>query len=70
MSLKATLQKVIIEENNYLIIYVPNNLTDQFQPVDFKVDGQAKVLGYVGNSKVAQIFWKFQATFPESSEVQ
>ena len=31
-----------IEENNCIIIYVTNNLTDQFQPLDLKVNGQAK----------------------------
>ena len=32
----------IIEENNCVVIYVPNNLTEQFQPRDFNVNGQAK----------------------------
>ena len=37
-------QKVtsIIEENNCVIIKVPNNLTDQFQPLDLNMNGQAK----------------------------
>ena len=29
----------IIEENNCVTIYVPNNLTDQFQPLDLNVNG-------------------------------
>ena len=32
----------IIEENNCVIIYVLNNLTDKFQTLDFNVNGQAK----------------------------
>ena len=32
----------LIEENNCVVIYVPNNLTDQFQPLDLNVNGQAK----------------------------
>ena len=32
----------IIEENNCVVIYVLNNLTDQFQPRDFNVNGQTK----------------------------
>ena len=32
----------IIEEINCVIIYVPNNLTDQFQPLYLNVNGQAK----------------------------
>ena len=32
----------IIEENNCVIIYAPSNLTDQFQPLDLNVNGQAK----------------------------
>ena len=30
------------EENDCVIIYVPNNMTDQFQPLDLSVNGHAK----------------------------
>ena len=32
----------IIDENNCVITNVPNNFTDQFQPLDLNVNGQAK----------------------------
>ena len=32
----------IIEKNNCVIIYIPSNLTDQFQLLDLNVNGQAK----------------------------
>ena len=32
----------IIEKNNCVIIYIPNNLTDQFQLLDLNMNGQAK----------------------------
>ena len=31
-----------IEENNCVIVHVPNNMTDQFQPLDLNVNGHAK----------------------------
>ena len=31
-----------IEENDCVIVYVPNNMTDQFQPLDLNVNGHAK----------------------------
>ena len=31
-----------IEENKCVIVYVPNNMTDQFQPLDLNVNGHAK----------------------------
>ena len=31
-----------IEENDFVIVYVPNNMADQFQPLDLNVNGQAK----------------------------
>ena len=32
-----------IEDNNCAIVYVPNNMTDQFQPLDLNVNGHARV---------------------------
>ena len=31
-----------IKENDCVIVYVPNNMTDQFQPLDLNVNGHAK----------------------------
>ena len=31
-----------IEENNCVIVHVPNNMTDHFQPLDLNVNGHAK----------------------------
>ena len=31
-----------IEENNCVIVHVPNNMTDQFQPLDLNVNGHVK----------------------------
>ena len=31
-----------IEENDCVIVYIPNNMTDQFQPLDLNVNGHAK----------------------------
>ena len=31
-----------IEENNCVIVHVPNDMTDQFQPLDLNVNGHAK----------------------------
>ena len=31
-----------IEENDCVIVHVPNNVTDQFQPLDLNVNGHAK----------------------------
>ena len=31
-----------IEENNCVIVHVPNNMTDQFQPLDLNVNGHTK----------------------------
>ena len=31
-----------IEENNCLIVQVPNNMTDQFQPLDLNINGNVK----------------------------
>ena len=33
-----------IEENNCVIVHVPNNMTDQFQPLDLNVNRHAKEL--------------------------
>ena len=33
----------LIEENDCVIVYVPNNMTDQFQPLDLNVNGHAKL---------------------------
>ena len=32
----------VIEENNCVIVHVPNNMTDKFQPLDLTVNAQAK----------------------------
>ena len=31
-----------IKENNCVIVHVPNNMSDQFQPLDLNVNGHAK----------------------------
>ena len=31
-----------IKENNCVIVHVPNNMPDQFQPLDLNVNGHAK----------------------------
>ena len=31
-----------IEENNCVIVHVPNDMTDQFQPLDLNVNGHPK----------------------------
>ena len=33
-----------IEENNCVIVHIPNNMTDGFQPLDLNVSGHAKEL--------------------------
>ena len=35
--------RYVITENDYVYVYVPNNLTHEFQPLDLKVSGSAKV---------------------------
>ena len=34
----------VIEENNCIIVQVPNNITDQFQSLDLTINAQAKHL--------------------------
>ena len=31
-----------MEENQYVVIYFPKNMTDQFQPINLTVNGPAK----------------------------
>ena len=31
-----------IEENNFVFVHVPNNVTDQFQPLDLSVNDHTK----------------------------
>ena len=44
-----------IKENNYVIVHVPNNMNDQFQPLDLNVKGHAKEF-----SKEKFEFWYVQ----------
>ena len=32
----------LVEENQYVVLYFPKNMTDQFQPIDLTVNGPAK----------------------------
>ena len=32
--------KALAEENRYVVVYVPKNMTDQFQPLDLTVNGK------------------------------
>ena len=34
--------KALVEENQYGVVYVPKNMTDEFQPIDLTVNGPAK----------------------------
>ena len=34
--------KARVEENHYVVVYVPKNMTDQFQPMDLTVNGPTK----------------------------